>query len=454
MTATRPQASPPPRAPGAPGAPGAPFAPLAGADLCVHCGFCLQACPTYLTLDDENDSPRGRIVLMKAIAEGLLAPTDAAVGQHLDQCLGCRACETACPSGVPYGQLLEETRARTADSRPVALSTRLVLAAFSRPWALRLFMAGGRVTRALGISRLLARMPGRIGLAMATLEATRRDAPVVQSAPAGSRSAADVLDAAIAGAAAATTPPRARVAVLTGCVMEGLLAPVNRATERVLAHNGYQLCGASGQRCCGALHSHAGSRDAARDLARANIAAFETSGVEFVAVNSAGCGAAMKEYGHLLGDDAAWRDHATAFAARVRDVSELLALAGPAPARIAPLAAAVDHPCHLLHGQRLSDPPARVLGAISGLNATELGDASQCCGSAGLYSMAQPALSQHILAPKLAGIQASGATVVLTGNPGCMMHIGAGLVRAGSAVKVRHPVELLDAAYAAEARGS
>lgn len=428
----------------------APFA-LAGADLCVHCGFCLQACPTYLTLDDENDSPRGRIVLMKELAAGTLSPTDDAVGHHLDQCLGCRACETACPSGVPYGQLLEETRAHTSHARPVALSTRLILAAFSRPWSMRLVMLGGRVTRALGISRLLARIPGRVGLAMATLEATRRDGAVASGAHSPSLSTADALDATLRLAAVPVAPRvRERIAVLTGCVMEGLLAPVNRATERTLARNGYQLCSAPDQRCCGALHSHAGSRDAARKLARANIAAFEQSGAEFVAVNSAGCGAAMKEYGHLLAADPAWHDRATAFGARVRDVSELLAAAGPAPARIAPLVGAVDHPCHLLHGQRLADPPARVLGAIHGLSAAELPDAASCCGSAGLYSMAQPALSQQILAPKLAGIAASGAAVVLTGNPGCMMHIGAGLVRAGSNVQVRHPVELLDAAYAAE----
>jgi glycolate oxidase iron-sulfur subunit len=268
---------------------------------------------------------------------------------------------------------------------------------------------------------------------MSTIEATRReDVAAYRPAPA--------------------TQARARVAVLEGCVMEGLLAPVNRATERTLVRNGYTLCSADGQRCCGALHAHAGARDAARDLARANIAAFERSGADFVAVNSAGCGSAMKEYGHLLHDDPVWRDRAAAFGAKVRDVSELLAAAGPARATGPAVRVAVDHPCHLLHGQRLSTPPARVLAAIGGVQAAELPDAAQCCGSAGLYSMAQPALSLRILAPKLGGIAESGATIVATGNPGCMMHIGAGLVRAGSSARAMHPVELLDAAYANEAR--
>ena len=230
--------------------------------------------------------------------------------------------------------------------------------------------------------------------------------------------------------------------------MEGLLAPVNRATERTLAHNGYVLQAAPGQRCCGALHAHAGDRASAQALARANIAAFEASGADFVAVNSAGCGAAMKGYAHLFAGDTAWHDRAARFSGRVRDVSELLADAGPAPARsVTAGTVAVDHPCHLIHGQRVTEAPARVLRAMEGLNAADLPDAATCCGSAGLYSLAQPDLSQRVLAPKLEAIVASGATTVVTGNPGCMMHIGAGLIRAGHAVAVRHPVELLDDAY-------
>jgi glycolate oxidase iron-sulfur subunit len=237
--------------------------------------------------------------------------------------------------------------------------------------------------------------------------------------------------------------------------MEGLLAPVNRATERVLERNGYRLADAPGQRCCGALHAHAGDIATARSLARANIAAFEASDATFIAVNSAGCGAAMKAYGHLLADDPAWQGRAARFAERVRDISELLAAAGPLSAPAATSAVvAVDHPCHLLHAQRLSEPPAMLLGAVTGLRAAELPDAAACCGSAGLYSLAQPELSQRILAPKLDAIRASGASVVATGNPGCLMHIGAGLLRHGIAAETRHPVELLDDAYRAQRGGS
>lgn len=416
--------------------------PLAGADLCVHCGFCLQACPTYLIRDDENDSPRGRIVLMKSLVlDGARGAEGEVMLGHLDECLGCRACETACPSGVPYGELLEETRAATLDRHPLPPISRLVLFAFAHPPLLRAAMAGARAVRALGLSHLLARLPGRLGIAMANLEATRRPSGGAQPP--------------VAARLAAPPATRASVATLDGCVMEGLLAPVNRATERALVRNGYTLRAAPGQGCCGALHLHAGERAAAQALARTNIAAFEQSGAEYIAVNSAGCGAAMKEYGHLLGDDAAWADRAKTFAGKVRDVSELLADAGPAPARCAaPLRAAVDHPCHLLHAQRITRQPARVLDAIEGLSAAELPDAAVCCGSAGLYSLAEPAMSQRVLAPKLASIAASGAPVLLTGNPGCLMHIGAGLLRAGLPVETRHPVELLDAAYRnADARG-
>jgi glycolate oxidase iron-sulfur subunit len=408
--------------------------PLAGADLCVHCGFCLQACPTYLTLDDENDSPRGRIVLMKGIVGGLLDVRDDAMTRHLDQCLGCRACETACPSGVPYGQLLEETRATVARDVPLSFTTRAILFVFARPWLSAIAMAGARLTRALGMSRVLAKLPGRVGIAMATIEATRRGPELHYRAEAPSRGES--------------------AAVLTGCVMEGLLAPVNRATERVLKRNGYELREAEGQRCCGALHAHAGDRSAARELARVNIAAFEKSGSDFVAVNSAGCGAAMKEYAHLLSDDPTWHARAVAFSARVRDVSELLAAAGPAPAAGGPQRVAIDHPCHLQHAQRLSAHPAAVMSALTSAQCSELPDASSCCGAAGLYSLQNPGLSQRILAPKLANIMAGAPNCVATGNPGCMMHIGGGLVRSGSSIPVRHPVELLDAAYAGEARST
>lgn len=410
--------------------------PLPGSENCVHCGFCLQACPTYLVLEDENDSPRGRIVLMKSIADGALSPDDADAQLHLDRCLGCRACETACPSGVPYGQLLELTRERSAARRALPFVARMILFVFSSAPLLAVSMWKARVLRATGIPALLSRMPGRLGFAMAMLASTRRSTEESSRSydphggdPHGARK-------------------RGTVATLDGCVMEGLFAPANRATERTLAVNGYALVRAKGQRCCGALHAHAGDAPTARDLARANIAAFERSGAAFVAVNSAGCGAAMKEYGHLLAGDAAWSERARALSAKVRDVSELLAAAGPVTGAPFPGKVAYDAPCHLLHGQRVSAPPLAVLAAIPGLELVPLTDSEQCCGSAGIYNLVEPEISDLVLAPKLANIAASGAPVVATGNPGCLMQMGAGLLRSGSSTQLRHPVELLDASYA------
>lgn len=410
-----------------------PDTPLArampGIDLCVHCGFCLQACPTYLALHDENDSPRGRIVLMRALAEGELALDDPVVHTHIDRCLGCRGCESACPSGVPYGQLLEATRATLLARRPLPPVARLVLATFARRWSLRLALAGARLARALGLPRLLARMEGTLGFAFAMLGATRTPVPRRPYAASGS------------GA-------RGTVAVLHGCVMDGLLSETNAATERVLTVNDYAVVRAPGEGCCGALHAHAGDLASARELARRNIAAFERSGAQVVAVNASGCGAMMKEYGHLLHDDPAWRERADRLAARVKDVSELLAAAGPRRGGPLPVTVTYDAPCHLMHAQRVIGPPLAVLAAIPGLQLVPLEGADQCCGSAGIYNLVEPGTSDAVLAPKLARIAETGAQLVATGNPGCLMQIGAGLVRSGSATRAVHPVDLLDASYA------
>jgi glycolate dehydrogenase iron-sulfur subunit len=411
--------------------PGTPLADaLPGINACVHCGFCLQACPTYLNLEDENDSPRGRIVLMRALVEGTLPLDDRDVRTHIDRCLGCRACETACPSGVPYGQLLEATRATLAGVQPIPPIARAILFVFAHPVLMKLAMLGGRIARALRVSRLLSRLPGRLGFAMSMLESTRATMDRDRYTPHGDAS-------------------RGRVTLLTGCVMDGLFHETNRATERTLVANDYAVSGTSGQRCCGALHAHAGDADAARELARRNVAAFERSDAEYIVVNAAGCGAMMKEYGHLLADDPEWCDRAAAVAARVRDVSELLAEAGPRPG--APLDATVtyDAPCHLLHAQRIVAPPLRVLGAIPGLTLVPLEGSEHCCGSAGIYNLVEPDVSDTVLAPKLARIAETRAPLVATGNPGCLMQIGAGLHQAGSTSRTIHPVDLLDASYAA-----
>jgi glycolate oxidase iron-sulfur subunit len=415
----------------------------AGLDACVHCGFCLPACPTYVNLQDENDSPRGRLVLMRGLLEGSLSPDDADVRLHLDRCLGCRGCETACPSGVPYGQLLEATRATIAERHRPPLVARVILAVFARPALLRLALTGARLLRATGLPRLLGRkLPGRPGFAMAMLAST---APAVRAPrwrPRGDGEAA-----------------RGAAALLEGCIMRGLYGHTNAATRRVLAENGYGHAAAPGQGCCGALHAHTGDLEGARALARRNVAAFEAAvarGAEHVVANAAGCGAMMKEYGHLLADDPAWAARAAAVAARVRDVSELLAAAGPrpgaAPAASMGVAGAVayDAPCHLLHAQRVTAPPLAVLHA-AGVELVPLADSDQCCGSAGIYNLIEPETSDAVLAPKLARIAESGAVLVATGNPGCLMQIGAGLQRAGLAARGVHPVDLLDAAYAARA---
>jgi len=412
--------------------PGTPLADAsAGIDACVHCGFCLQACPTYLTLEDENDSPRGRIVLMHALVEGTLPVDDPDVRTHIDRCLGCRACETVCPSGVPYGQLLEATRATLTAMQPNPPIARAILFTFAHPALLSLAMLGGRIARALRLSSLLSRLPGRLGFAMSMLEATR--SPVRRAAY---RATGD-------GSLGSAT-------LLTGCVMEGLFTETNRATERTLAANGYAMVHTGGQRCCGALHAHAGDADTARALARQNIAAFEASGADYIVVNAAGCGAMMKEYEHLLAGDSAWRHRAAAVSDRVRDVSELLAEAGPRPGGAVELTVTYDAPCHLLHAQRVATPPLRVLAAVPGLTLVPLEGSEHCCGSAGIYNLVEPDVSDTVLAPKLARIADTRATLVATGNPGCLMQIGAGLHQLGSRVRVVHPVDLLDASYAAD----
>jgi len=411
--------------------PGTPLAAaLPGINACVHCGFCLQACPTYLNLEDENDSPRGRIFLMRSLLEGTVTPDDPSVHRHIDQCLGCRACEPVCPSGVPYGQLLEATRATLNESRPIPPVARLILFVFARKWMLVTAMFFSRILAATPIPTLLSGLSGRLGFAMAMLASTGRsiERSPYRPPPAGARG---------------------RVATLKGCVMEGLFRETNRATERVLSVNGYAIAPAPGQQCCGALHAHAGDLHTARKLARKNIAAFERSGADFIAVNAAGCGATMKEYGHLLQDDPEWHERAAALGARVRDVSELLAAAGPLPGGVLPIRVTYDAPCHLQHAQRVTQAPLAMLAAIPGLELVPLHDSDQCCGSAGIYNLIEPDTSDAVLEPKLANIRATGAPFVATGNPGCLMQIGAGLIRDEIPARSIHPVDLLDASYAA-----
>jgi len=408
---------------------------FAALDACVHCGFCLQSCPTFLVTGDEADGPRGRIALMRALEQGVLAPGDPALTTHLDRCLGCRGCEPVCPSGVGYGQGLEAARTRIAAVRPLPRLAGLALWAMTAPRIAPVVYALARALRGTGIPRGLAGR-GRFGFAMGMLEAT---APVRRSGGRAVRRPPETPTARPAG--------RPSALLFRGCIMDGLFRHVHDATTRTLEVNGYAVTSPAGQVCCGALHAHAGLHAEAQVFARRNVAAFGASDGP-IAVNSAGCGALLKEYGRLLPDDPG----AARFAARVRDVTELLADRGPAPGGPTPARVAYDPPCHLLHAQHVDDPPRRVLAAVPGLTLVPVADAEQCCGSAGLYSLTEPEMSRAVLDPKVANLRAAAPEIVATGNPGCLMQIGAGLRAVGSATAVQHPVELLDAAYRAAGR--
>jgi glycolate oxidase iron-sulfur subunit len=424
---------------------------------------------------------------MRAVMEGRLEPDDEAFHTHIDQCLGCRACEPVCPSGVPYGFLLERARSAIAQSAGVPVSTRLLIAAYTGPLR-SLVTHGSRAIRAGGVARLLARITPkrfatvRFGLAMMASSApspgllrrghvrkvARAGVPSPSTVPyGGSESGADVgpdgerafadphgLMGAYPDATAATPEDadsgvggRPRVALLTGCVQESLFSRVNRATERVLAANGCDVVAVRSQQCCGALDAHAGQLERARELARINIAAFEQSGADVVVVNAAGCGAMMKEYGEQLRHDAEWAARAESFVKKVRDLSEFLAERPLRRGGAVALRVTYDAPCHLHHGQRIRDAPLRVLDSVPELIRVPLADADECCGGAGLYGVHHPDLGGRILRDKVAAIRDTGADAVLSPNPGCMMQIGAGLLLEGMTTAVLHPVEILDESY-------
>jgi glycolate oxidase iron-sulfur subunit len=437
-----------------PTTPGTAAAPRAGGvaeleydDLlkCVHCGFCLPSCPTYAELGQEPDSPRGRIYLIKAVADGRLDLTGS-VEAHLSLCLACRACETACPSGVPYGHLIEAARAELARRRPGPAGRRWL-----RRLALEVVLPRPRLLRALAATLRLYQRSGLQRLVRAS-GVLRRLPPPLADAEA---LLPPLPPAAGRGPLPAVVPPcgarRARVGFLHGCVQDAVFRHHNEATLRCLARQGVEVLVPRAQRCCGALHAHAGEPEAARTLARANIAAFEAVGpIEAVLVNAAGCGAHLKAYGHLLRRDPAWAARARAFAARVVDVTEYLArqpLAGPLGPL--PLRATYHDPCHLAHGQRVRSEPRALLRAVPGLELLELREADMCCGSAGSYNLTEPAMARRLLERKMAHVQATGAQAVVTANPGCLLQLAAGVRARGLPMDVLHVVEVLDRAYAA-----
>lgn len=402
---------------------------FAALDNCVHCGFCLQACPTFLATGDEADGPRGRIALMRALESGEVRDDDPGLRYHLDRCLGCRGCEPVCPSGVGYGAGLEAARQRLAERRDPPRLARSALAAMTSPALSGTVYAVARAVRASGIPALLAGR-GRIGFAMGMLAATRGDGRIGGSPD---------------GQASTHRPIRqSAVFLFRGCIMQGLFSHVHHATIRTLGVNGCTVEEAPAQVCCGALHAHAGLHSAAQALARVNVAAFGT-GDEPIVVNSAGCGAQLKAYGTLLEESPA----AARFAARVRDVTEVLAEQGPVQGAVSRLRVAYDAPCHLLHAQRVSDAPLAVLRSVPGIDVRPTADSAQCCGSAGLYGLLQPELSRAVLEAKLARLLEDPPDVLASGNPGCVMQLGAGVRAARVRIQVRHPVEVLDDSYRA-----
>jgi glycolate oxidase iron-sulfur subunit len=416
---------------------------------CVHCGFCLPSCPTYAELGQEPDSPRGRIYLIKALADGRIDLADS-VAEHLSLCLGCRACESACPSGVPYGHLIEAARAELEARRPGSPGRRLLRrAAFDgllpRPALLRLVAGAVRLYQRSGLQRLV-RASGLLRLLPASLEASEALLPPLPPAGPGG---------ALPEVVPARGARRACVGLLHGCVQDAVFRPHNEATIRCLVRQGVEVRIPRAQGCCGALHAHAGEPERARALARATIRAFEAPELEAVVVNAAGCGAHMKAYGHLLREDPAWAGRAAALAGKVVDVTEYLAGAPLAePLGPLPLRATYHDPCHLAHGQQVRSAPRALLRAVPGLELVELGEAEMCCGSAGIYNLTEPVMAQRLLDRKMAHVEATGAATVVTANPGCILQLAAGLRARGRAGEVLHVVEVLDRAYrAAEQTG-
>ncbi len=436
---------------------------------CIHCGLCLPACPTYLQLGNENDSPRGRIFLMRAVAEGRLKADSESFERHIDLCLGCRACETACPAGVRYGSLLESARETLLNQKTRRGSTlqktllKLTLRhVFPYPKRLKLvfalsrFLRDNRLIRFAYRKSIVRRIAPKADFALSLLMTTapdegterRRDGETERRRDRETRGKGDKET--IPTPHSPLPTPRS-VSVFTGCVMEGLFKHVNDATKRVLAANDCDLNDVEAQVCCGALHAHAGDLETARELARRNIDAFErfltTTGSATIIINAAGCGALMKEYGELLKDDPRYADCAKRFSASVRDATEFLASGDIRQGAEIKRRVTYDAPCHLYHAQRVMTAPQQVLASIPGLEYRQLEGMQDCCGGAGVYNLSEPEMSESLLADKIGKAQATEAEILVTANPGCHMQLGAGARMFNADCRVAHVVELLDESY-------
>lgn len=410
---------------------------------CVHCGFCLPVCPTYALWHEEMDSPRGRIYLMKMAAEGKAAITADWV-RHFDTCLGCMACMPICPSGVDYGKLIEATRAQIERkhqrSTTEKLFRRVIFDLFTRPdrlhalrWPLIVYQRSGlqKFLRRTGILNLL---PGRLR----TMESLLPRLPAPES---------------IAEVTPAQGQKRLRVGLLLGCVQREFFPQVNAATVRVLAAEGCEVVAPSYQPCCGALLVHAGEEGGALTLARRTIDVFERSDVEVIVTNAAGCGSNVKEYGHLLRDDPDYADRAAIFAAKCKDISEVLAELPPqSPRHPLPWRVAFHDSCHLQHAQRIRVQPRSVLAQIPNLELVEIPEAPICCGSAGIYNLVQPEAANALGDRKAELIVPLEPDVIVSGNPGCILQLQSSLARMGSRTPVLHSIQLVDASMRGESR--
>lgn len=410
-------------------------------DACVHCGFCLSTCPSYRVLGTETDSPRGRIYLMDGINEGTI-PFSPAVIQHFDTCLGCLACVTTCPSGVQYDKLIESTRAqvrRNADRPPIEKILRsIVFNLFPYPDRLRLVMRPVTLYQSLGLQNWVRSM-GFLKLISPQLSAMEGMLPKL---PAGAFK--DILPEVIA----AQGEQRYRVGMLLGCVQRLFNPAVNAATMRVLTANGCQVVIPKSQGCCGALPHHQGEEDQARSFAKQMIDSFDIENVEYVLINASGCGHTMKEYGHLLKDDKDYAHRAAEFVKKVRDVQEFLAevgLTSPLSAlQTEPLSIVYQDACHMIHGQKITSQPRKLLKQIPGVTLKEPIDAALCCGSAGVYNIFQPEIAEELGQQKATNLTKTGATVIASANIGCYVQISKHLGIQGKEVPVLHPMQLLD----------
>lgn len=449
---------------GAPGAAASAIRPkLTGRDApdygnilaCIRCGLCLSVCPTYATDHVEMDSPRGRVALIRAVDEGRLPLLSEGLYEHLYNCLDCRACQTACPSGVKVGELVLAARAEVEQARRQSFGERVVkwvaleraltssrsLARYT--WALRLYQRLG-VQRSVRATRLLERLPGKLKT-LATMEALL---PTLPSRP---------LHAELPEVTPARGERKRRVGFFLGCMMSVILADTSRATVRVLAENGCEVVTPKDQVCCGAPHVEEGDTKSQRELARRNVDVFSRYGdLDFVVTDCAACGAEIKKYGRLLADEPAYAEKARGFSARVREISELLAeIPLRKPGAALPTRVTYHEPCHLCHAQGIKQQPRQVIQSIPGVKLVEMKESDWCCGSAGVYNITHAERAGKLLDRKIENIQATEPDVILTGNPGCLLQLQAGMRKSGAKTRVLHPIELLDRAYQLErTRGS